>query len=103
MDAYSVRSAFAHGNQLSDKERASLNSKYGNIEDLLLAILDYLRLSLVTTIFFRGNQSKEDLIHLLDDALISKSHQKELESIVLPVQDLTKSIAITSAIARSSI
>jgi hypothetical protein len=89
--AYNVRSAFAHGSQLSDVEEKSLSSKYGSIEGLLLSNLDYLRLSLVAAILLHRTKNKEDLIHLLDDALISEASRQELIATALPVlQEITK-------------
>jgi hypothetical protein len=89
-DAYNVRSAFAHGSQLSDRETKSLDSKYGSVESLLLSNLDYLRLSLVAAILLRKNGDEENLIRLLDDALISEERQRELVAFTAPLQHVTK-------------
>lgn len=77
-DAYGVRSKFAHGDQLSKKERLRLEKKYGDIKNLLLQVLDYLRISIITVLIY--NKEKEKLIKQIDNSLIDKKKATELEN-----------------------
>jgi hypothetical protein len=77
-EAYAIRSAFAHGGHLTYKAKQKLDRKYGDVKKLLLSILDYLRLSIIIMILSRV--SKEELVDLIDDALLDSDRQQQLQS-----------------------
>ena len=68
--AYSVRSRYVHGSQLSPKSKERLQDKYGGLKDFLLKLLDYLRVAIICAI--RTDMEKEDFLKLVDDSLISE-------------------------------
>ncbi len=75
-DAYRVRNLFVHGSQLIYKERKSLSVKYGNINELLSSVQDYLRTSLVVMLLTKIG--KEEFIDRLDDSLIDEKREHDL-------------------------
>jgi hypothetical protein len=77
-DSYRIRNLFAHGSQLSYKERRKLDLKYKDPKNLLLTVLDYLRVSIISAIFLR--KAKDELIDILDDSLIDDQKQELLNS-----------------------
>jgi len=77
-DAYAIRSAFAHGGHLTYKAKQKLDRRYGDVKKLLHCVLDYLRLSIVIMILSRI--SKEELVDLIDDALLDSAKHQELQS-----------------------
>lgn len=77
-DAYEVRSTFLHGSRLNEDEKEKLLKHYnGNFDNLLQIVHDYLRKSLI--IFMTVDMSKEYMISLLEDSLISKVAEDELK------------------------
>lgn len=78
--AYDIRSKFAHGGHLTYKERKKLESKYGDLKNILLPLLNYLRTSIVVMILSRI--SKEQFIDLIDDALIEPKKNEDLKNMV---------------------
>ena len=50
-DAYWIRSTFTHGGHLDYKKKRKLETKYGDPKNLLLSILDYLRISIIVYLF----------------------------------------------------
>jgi len=83
-DAYNTRSTFAHGGHLSYNKKKTLDSKYRGIKNLLLPLLDYLRISIVMMI--KCNIGKEHFIDLMDEALIDPQKNAELESLLASVR-----------------
>lgn len=70
--AYKIRSAFVHGEPLKD-------NKYRD-KSLLNKLAEYLRTSIL--IFMQTSMRKNELINLIDDALIDESSNKKLEHII---------------------
>jgi hypothetical protein len=77
-DAYQVRNRFAHGGRLSYGEKRRLEGKYKDLKNLLRTTLEYLRMSIVALIVLP--QEKEALIDLIDDALVDRKRNEELEN-----------------------
>ena len=85
-DAYRIRNLFAHGSQLGYKDRRKLDLKYKDLKNLLLTVLDYLRISIVSVILLR--KGKDELIDILDDSLIDDQKQQLLSSWLSSAKDL---------------
>lgn len=86
--AYEVRSTYLHGSRLTEEEKERLLKHYdGNLNNLLKIVLEYLRKSLI--IFMKTGMSKESIISLLEDSLISKESddklKQKLESISIKI------------------
>ena len=78
-DAYEVRSIFLHGSRLknSDRHMVLLKRYNDNPHELLKLILEYIRKSLL--IFLTVEMSKDKIILLLDNSLISTKDDNELK------------------------
>jgi hypothetical protein len=85
-DAYDVRSTFAHGARLSSRERRRLEQRYRGIDGFVPRILNFVRKANIAILLVR--RSKEDLIDLIDDALIERSAEDQLRQLLLPVAEL---------------
>jgi len=83
-DAYDIRSRFVHGDYLSNKEKNKFNREYGDMHPLLLSLMNYLRISIITMIFTEtfSKKKKEKLLDLIDDALIDKDKDKQLNNLL---------------------
>jgi len=79
-DSYKVRNLFAHGGQLGNKRKKRLESKYKDVKNLLLSVLDYLRISIIVTILSKKEKGK--FIDLVDDSLIDAKSEKQLNCVV---------------------
>lgn len=79
-DAYKVRNLFVHGAHLEYREKRTLNSKYGDVKSLLQSLLDYLRICTIIMIFV--SKGKEELLDLIDDALVDKVKDSQLDSLL---------------------
>jgi len=79
-DAYKVRNLFAHGGQLSYKQKKKLESKYDNVKNLLLSVLDCLRILIIVIILSR--KEKDELIDSLDDSLIDRKQEEQLSAVI---------------------
>ena len=79
-DSYKVRNLFAHGGQLGYKRKKRLESKYKDVKNLLLSVLDYLRISIIITIL--SKKEKGEFIDLIDDSLIDAKSEKQLNWVV---------------------
>jgi hypothetical protein len=77
-DAYRIRNLFAHGSQLSYKEKRKLELRYKDLKNLLLTVLDYLRISIIAAVILR--KGKDELIDLVDDSLIDDQMEELLSS-----------------------
>lgn len=88
-DAYSIRSRYAHGGHLNDKEKNKIAVKYqGDIKNLLTQILDYLRISII--IWMTIKQKKDAFIESIDDALIDETANLNLITHLNPSKELLK-------------
>lgn len=85
-DAYKVRSLFAHGGQLSYERKRKLESKYGEVRNLLLSVLDCIRILLIISIL--GSKEKDELIDSLDDSLIDKKREEQLNWIISRAREI---------------
>jgi hypothetical protein len=85
-DAYKVRSLFAHGGQLSDKGKKELESKYGDARNLLLSILDYLRILLIVMMLSR--KGKDEFIDLVDDSLVDKKREEQVNNVISQAKEV---------------
>ena len=88
-DAYRIRSLFAHGGHLSYKEKARLERRYGDMKKFTLPLFDYLRSLIILMISLHCD--KEEVIDLLDDALIDQEKHESLKSRVSPLTSLISS------------
>jgi hypothetical protein len=79
-DAYWIRSIFAHGGQLSYDERRKLEEKHKDIKNVLLPVLDYLRISLIVMIL--SNKGKNELIDLIDESFVDRKREEYLNSVI---------------------
>lgn len=79
-DAYDIRSIFLHGDKISISKKKKIENKYISMNNLLLTILDKLRLLLI--ISFSIEIKKEKLIDLIDNALISVEADQQLSEII---------------------
>lgn len=77
-DAYRIRNTFAHGGHLAYKEKKKLERRYGDVREFLLRLLGYLRCAIIVMILSRA--SKDELIDLIDDALIDSAKHQQLEN-----------------------
>jgi hypothetical protein len=85
-DAYRIRSLFAHGSQLSYKEKRKLELKYKDLKNLLVTVLDYLRISITVAIVLK--RGKDELIDMLDDSLIDNQKEDQLRSLLSSTKDV---------------
>jgi hypothetical protein len=78
-NAYNIRSTYLHGSRLDkDNEQKLLKTYNGNLENLLITVLECLRKSLI--LFIVVGMPKEQLISLLEDSLISEEDSMVLKS-----------------------
>jgi hypothetical protein len=85
-DAYRIRSLFAHGSQLSYKEKRKLELKYKDLKNLLVTVLDYLRISITVAILLK--KGKDELIDMLDDSLIDNQKEDQLRSLLSSTKEV---------------
>lgn len=85
-DAYRIRSLFAHGSQLSYKEKRKLELKYKDLKNLLVTVPDYLRISITVAILLK--KGKDELIDMLDDSLIDNQKEDQLRSLLSSTKEL---------------
>ena len=79
-DAYGIRSTFVHGGLLSHSKTEEIKEKHGSVKNLLLKVLDYLRISIVFSIFMRIGKPK--LLDTIDNSFLDEEHQRQLEGFV---------------------
>ncbi len=85
-DAYQVRSSFVHGGLLSYKNKKKLVEKYKSMNNLIEKLLDFLRLSIITSITV--NVSKEELIDTIDDSFLDSKSQERLAALTYYAKDV---------------
>lgn len=79
-DAYKVRSLYAHGGQLSHNEKKRLEKHYKDTKNLLLSILDFLRVSIIIHMTIRT--VKDSFIDSIDDAFLDTKKDEQLHGIL---------------------
>lgn len=79
-DSYKIRSLFVHGGQLSYRKKKRLESKYKDVKNLLLSVLDYLRISIIVMII--SKKEKDEFIDLIDDSFIDRKSEEKLNRVV---------------------
>lgn len=79
-DAYRVRSIFTHGGHLSYNEKKKFELKYKELRNLLLSVLDYLRISLIISMTI--NIEKEEFIDVIDDSFIDEKNNERLKGLI---------------------
>ena len=88
-EAYSIRSKYAHGGYLEEKDKKRLKAKFQDLDQFVIKITDYLRLLLLITI--TCHLEKPKLIRLIDDALIDDASLSALrESVQVAKQVIIK-------------
>jgi len=83
-DCYGVRSRFVHGGILSHNSKQELEERYGSINELRLKLLNYLRISLVITIFM--STSKDDFVSKIDNSFLESKSETKLEQLLNPAR-----------------
>ncbi len=90
--AYEIRSRFVHGGQISSKELSKLERDYGAPNAFERQILTINRLLLLVAVF--SKLDKEELVGLVDEAMISPKSRGILSNRVQPVRRHLKSISL---------
>jgi hypothetical protein len=75
---YGVRSAYVHGGHLSGKLRKSGERRFGDLQQLLRRILDYLRVSIIIALVLE--MTKDDFLRVVNDSIVSSKASAELVS-----------------------
>jgi hypothetical protein len=86
VDAYRVRNLFAHGSQLSKKEKHRIELKYKEVKNLLRETMEYLRISLVASILI--GTKKNELVDQLDESLIDGEKEEKIRSMVSQTSEI---------------
>jgi len=85
-DAYNVRSLFAHGGQLDYNARVKLENKYKSVKNLLLYVLDYLRICLI--VYLTLHIEKDAFIDIIDKSFIDVKSNEQLTGILNPSKQI---------------
>jgi hypothetical protein len=86
-DAYAIRSIFLHGGHIGNSEKRKFEPRYnGDVKNLLLLILDYLRVSIIVSMTFHSNKDK--FIDIIDRALIDDNSGEQLKDILYQAKDI---------------
>lgn len=85
-DAYRIRNLFAHGSHLSSREKRKFEEKYETLDDVLRKVLNFLRRLIIMMIVMQ--KSKEEFVLMLDDALIDKEAEAQLNNKVSIVKNI---------------
>lgn len=88
-DAYNVRSLFAHGGQLDYNAKVKLENKYKSVKNLLLYVLDYLRISLIVCLTL--NIEKDAFIDVIDKSFIDVKSNEQLTGILSQARQIISS------------
>lgn len=78
-EAYDVRSDFVHGRLKKEKRK--------HHAELLKTVLEYLRVSLIAFLLLKKYISKEDIIKLIDKAMINMDADAEFKDKLVNIQD----------------
>jgi hypothetical protein len=86
IEAYKVRNLFAHGGQLNDKGKKKLESRYKDPKNLLLSILNYLRILIIIMVI--SKRKKDEFIDLVDNSLIDRKYEEQLNGVISQVKEI---------------
>lgn len=79
-DAYEVRSKYVHGGLLNFEKKDKFNENYGDIKNLLLLLLNYLRISIVVSIMMIT--SKDEFVSTIDKSFLETKSNERLVQII---------------------
>ncbi len=85
-DAYGIRSTFVHGGHLSESSKQKLIKEHGDIQQFLLLILDYVRISILAMMFLDG--TKKSFLALVGDSFFNRNKEKQLASRLAPARNI---------------
>jgi len=85
-DAYKVRNRFVHGGHLSHKEKKKIESKYKDVRNFLLQLLEYLRISII--VMMLSGREKDEIMDLIEDSFIDKKREEMLNGIISRTKDV---------------
>ena len=85
-DAYRIRSRYVHGGVLTHEYRKKFENEYGSVNKLFQLIIEYLRISILIMIFIK--KEKAEFLDLIDDSLIDKVKDSEIENLLNNVKNL---------------
>jgi len=85
-DAYKIRNLFAHGGHLSYEQKKRIESRYKDVRNFLLPLLEYLRLSII--VMMCSGREKGELIDLIDDSFVDKKREAALSQILSRARDI---------------
>lgn len=85
-DAYKVRNLFAHGGQLDYRAKKRLESRYKDIKNLLLSIMNYLRI--LTIVMMLSRREKDEFIDLIDDSLVDRKQEEQLNGVISQAREV---------------
>lgn len=80
VDAYEIRSQYVHGGLLDFKRREKLEAKYGNADNILKILFNFLRISIVITIFMHVD--KDEFIARIDKSFIDPKSEGGVTQII---------------------
>lgn len=84
--AYTIRSAYVHGNKPSSKDKKALQYRYSDSSKFLGLILDYLRVAIIINLMIKSG--KDNHLKLIEDALVSQSNP----DLLLELLTITKNL-----------
>lgn len=85
-DTYGIRSKFVHGGILDYESSKKLSEKYGHSNNLLLQLLNYLRISIVASLLIQVEKPK--LIDTIDNSFLSAKSEAELGQILAQIKNV---------------
>lgn len=85
-DAYAIRSAFVHGDNVDKNAKRQVDRRHGDFNKLSKLVLDQLRISIVLMTLL--GQEKENFVALIDDSFIDDRRLSELQTLVAPIKGL---------------
>lgn len=88
-DAYRIRSLFSHGSHLGYEERKKFEREYKGIKNLLMTILDYLRISIIAHITLHFG--KDDIIDIIDESFLDRKRDEQLTSLLNVARNILSS------------
>lgn len=88
-EAYRVRSVHFHGGHFDEKGRQRLARVHGTLNDFAALIIDFLRMAILCSLLTR--RTKESLIELIDDSMIARVSDHELESLIATIKGIVHS------------
>jgi len=84
--AYKVRNLFAHGGQLSYEGKKKLESRYKDPKNLLLSILNYLRILMI--VMMLSKREKDEFIDLVDNSLIDRKYEEQFNGVISQAKEV---------------